>query len=357
MMAIANTLAGRGLATIGVDIPFHGGRNLGAVDQAFRFTGQKGADGWAEVSENPAYAFFDTLGDSASGTPALWPAAIRSAFIQAALDVMQATRVITVGDVSGLGQKDARLAGLSLRHDAVVYTGESFGAMIGAVYLAVEPNAGAAVLDVGGGGLVFPLLLNSAVFGPVFGSLLDGALGTSTSDPADPADTDFGYNLLNALLEAGDALANSPYIQRHPLDGRTPKHVLQSSAHLDEVVPNVANEALARGIGLEPVDLPGQAVDLAYWPMGHAVAGPVSGNLTVAGASVTGAFIQLEPATHVMLSDQRDERDYDLSMGPPFRKLAASVNVDNPTSRLQAIVATFVADYYQGNVPRVTETP
>jgi hypothetical protein len=355
IMGLANTLAGLGVATLGVDIPFHGGRNTKAVDQLFRYTGQKGADGWAEVSDNPAYVFFDTLGDSV--TPALWPAAIRSAFIQAALDVMQATRVITVGDVSALGQKDARLVGLGLRHDAVVYTSESFGSMIGSVYLAVEPNVGAAVLDVGGGGLIFPLLINSAVFGPVFGSLLDGALGTSTSDPADPADTDFGYNLLNALLEPGDALANSPYVQRHPLEGRAPKHLLQTSAHLDEVVPNPANEALARGLGLQPVDLVGQAVDLAYWPMGHSVPAPVSANVTAPGGPVTGAFIQFEPATHPMLTEQRDDRNYDLSNGPPFRKAATPVQVDNPIGRLQGIIATFVGDFYAGKVPRVTEAP
>jgi hypothetical protein len=350
-MTVANTFAARGVATIGIDIPFHGGRDVTATDLKGNFTGAAGPDGFAEVTDSPAFAFFDTTGDRDTGAVALDPSVIRSAFLQAAIDLMQQTRVISGGDLSAIGKAEPRLAALSFRHDAVAYTSESFGSMIGAVLLAAEPRIGAAVLDVGGGGLIFPLLINSAVFGPIFGSLLDGALGTSAGD--DPLETDFSYNLMNALLEAGDALANAPYVIRHPLAGASPKHVLQPSAHLDELVPNIANEALARALGLQPVDLTNQTVDLTYWPMGTSGRAPVSGNIPVGGSTVTGGFIQFEPAAHSMMSVQQEDRSYDLST-TPYRKLSAPTTIQNPTARLQAIVGDFLADFYAGRTPTIT---
>jgi hypothetical protein len=355
MMGVANTLAGSGFATLGIDIPFHGGQDPTATDTTHRFGGGSGPDGWSEISDNPSYTFLDATGNSAGGIVTFDPKAIRSAFLQAALDTMQSARLVTVGDVSAIGAKDARLAMLTLRHDAVAYSGESFGSMIGGITCAVEPTVGACVLDVGGGGLVFPLLLNSATFGPIFGILLDGALGTSTVDPSDPADTDFMYNLANELLEGGDTLAYAPYVLRRPLGTNAPKNVLQPSAHYDEVVPNIANEALAEGLGLQPVNLSsGGAVDLGFWPGATAIAAPASANVTVGGKAVTAAFVQLDPATHVMLTWQNGTHQWDVTKPPPYMKVTPTT-VMNPIVRLQAIYTRFVSDYFAGKAPSVVD--
>src|SRR6185437_4662449 len=165
-MAVANSLAAAGFATLGIDIPFHGARDATAKDVAHTFGTTPGPDGWPEVSDAPFITFLDATGSSAKQIPPFMPRAVRSAFMQAAFDMMQETRLVTVGDLSDLTTKEPRLATLTLRHDAVAFSGESFGSIIGTIACAIEPSIGAAVLDVGGGGLLWPLLLNSAEFGP-----------------------------------------------------------------------------------------------------------------------------------------------------------------------------------------------
>ncbi len=349
VMAVADTLAAQNVATLGVDIPFHGTRAAGATDSARRFgSGTITADGWGEPPGQPAFQFFDVMG-SATVKP-LDPGAIRSAFFQAAVDLAQEVRFIEVGNLAAIGVKEPRLAQLSLSHTRIAYSGESFGAIIGGIMISVEPNIGAAVLDVGGGGLIFPLLLNSATQGAVFGILLDGGLGTSTTGD-DPPDTDFSYNIFQFLLERGDPLAYAPYIITNPLAGNTPKHVLQLSAHFDETVPNPSNEALAAAIGLTPVRLPaGGEPALNYWPGAPAVLDvPVMSN----SGTVTAAFVQMEQASHGMLTTQHGAHTVDVATGPPFVPLSVAVPINNPTDRLQMIYARFISDYLAGQTPTV----
>jgi hypothetical protein len=224
--------------------------------------------------------------------------------------------------------------------------------------MAIEPRLGAAFLDVGGGGLVFPLMLGSPEFGPLISPFLDGAFGTATGDGVDPQDSDFNYNLAQMLIEAGDALAMAPYIVQHPLPGSAPKHVLQPSAHWDETVPNVSNVALARAMGALPVNLSGgHTVDLIQWPNAPVPANaPVSANLTVGGKAVTAAFIQFEPATHGMFSGRSGQRRWDLTNPMLFTKIAPT-RVSNPIDRLHRIYAGFLGDYFAGRVPTVLDTP
>ena len=356
-MAVANTLAAAGFATLGIDIPFHGARDATAKDVAHTFGTTAGPDGWPEVSDAPFITFLDATGNSAKQIPPFMPRAVRSAFMQAAFDMMQETRLVTVGDLSDLTTKEPRLATLTLRHDAVAYSGESFGSIIGTIANAIEPSIGAAVLDVGGAGLLMPLLLNSAEFAPKIAPFLDGALGTSTGSAEDPSDTDFAYNLAQMLLEEGDPIAYAPYVLMHPLGSNAPKHVLQPSAHLDETVPNISNEALAGGLGLQPVNLSnGATVDLAFWPDAPpALSAGASGNVMVGGKPVTAAFIQFEPAVHDMLTHQTGQRLEDVTQGPPYPALPQPVPVMNPIERLQTIYVSFLTDYFAGRTPAVID--
>lgn len=356
VMAVANTMASAGFATLGIDIPFHGARDLTAVDTKHHFGSAAGPDGWAEWNDNPAFNFFDAVGDQAQAIPALLPRAVRGAFMQAALDVMQEIRLVTVGDVGALGARDARLNGLTFRKDAVAYSGESFGAIYGVIAMAIEPTVGAALFDVGGGGLIFPLLLDSADEGPIFSILLDGALGTSTIDPADSPDTDFGYNLTQYLLEPGDPLAYAPYVIRFPVGGNAPKHVLQLSAHLDETVPNQANEALAGGLGLQPFDLAGGHVDLSHWPNAPTPGAlPTAANLTTPSGPRVGVFLQFDPATHGMLTTQHGQRNHDVSQPLPYPKITPPTPIDNPTVQAQAIDLRFMRDFFASGTPTVVD--
>jgi hypothetical protein len=354
VMGIANDNAAAGFATMGIDIPFHGGRDKTATDTMHTYGSGTGPDGWSEITDASFVPFFDATGNQSNGLPAFLPKAVRDAFMQAALDCMQEARLVRVGDLSAIAAKEPRLAMLSLRHDALAYSGESFGSMIGSITVAIEPNIGAASLDVGGGGLLFPLLLNSNTYGPKIAPFLDGALGTQTADPADPTDTDFAYNLAQYLLEQGDAGAYAPYIVLHPLGSNAPKHVIQPSAHFDETVPNQANVQLARGMGLQPVNLSsGGTIDLSLWTQPPAAqTAPVSGNLMVNGKPVTAAFIQFEEASHGMFNAQKGEHTADLTQPYPYPKIP-TVDIANPIVRLHAIFVSFMRDYFDGKVPTV----
>jgi hypothetical protein len=351
MMGLADSNAAAGFATLGIDIPFHGARNSSAVDLKHRFSAVPGPDGFAELTELPFVPFFDATGRPGAGIPGMLPQAIRDAFMQAAIDVQQEVRMVLTDDWSSLKSAEPRLSGLSFRTDRIGYSGESFGSIYGTLAFALEPALGAAFLCVGGGGVLFDLLFNSDRYGPKVLPLLDGALGTSTGGD-DPSDTDFAYNLMQFLLEKGDSAAYAPYVILHPLPGYAPRHVLQPSAHLDEIVPNQANVALARALGLQPVTLPqGGDVDLQYWPdPPMPLALPVSGNLSSSGQPITGAFFQFEPATHSMLLWPLDQRVADLTQPYPYPQIPP-VMVMNPTVRLQAIYISFFQDYFAGRVP------
>jgi hypothetical protein len=355
MMGLADSLAQKGIAVAGIDIPFHGARQASAMDIKHSFGGGTGSDGWADDDGSPFLDFFDAKGNARKGIPTFEPAALRSSFRQAAIDMMQLARLITAGDLSGIGARDARLAQLTLRHDALGYSGESFGSIIGGMTCAIEPTVGAAFFDVGGGGMLFPLLLNSAEFGPMIAPFLDGAFGTNTAGGIDPPESDWAYNAMAALIEQADPAAYAPYVVLHPIGGNAPKHVLMPSAHYDETVPNQANEDMARAMGLVPVTLPsGGNVDLQFWPVAPTpLTAPVSGNLTVGSAAITGAFIQMEEASHGMLLSQHGKHNDDLTQPYPYPRLPAPVPIMNPIVRLQAIYASWFADYFAGRVPSV----
>jgi hypothetical protein len=354
VMGIAESNAAAGFATIAIDIPFHGARNVSAMDEKHRFSTVPGPDGFAEVGSSlPFIGFFDVNGNRSRGIPGMLPRAIRDAFLQAAIDVQQEVRMVLTDNLSAIKAAEPRLSMLSFRTDRVGYSGESFGSIYGTLAVALEPAIGGAVLDVGGGGVLIDLLLHSNLYGPKVLPFLDGALGTQTGTD-NPPDTDFAYNLVQFLLETADAAAYAPYVILHPLPGNAPKHVLQPSAHFDEVVPNEANVGLARALGLSPVSLPqGGAVDLQDWPMAPApLAAPVAGNLTASGQPITAAFLQFETACHSMLIWPIDQQVADLTQPYPYPQISP-VTIMNPTVRLQAIYVGFFRDLFAGRAPTV----
>ena len=354
VLMVANTIAREGYAVIGIDIPFHGMRMPNPVDAVHNFTGAPGPDGLVDSGGDKAQlAFFDVGGDAMRDVLPLDPSVIRGSFQQATADILSEVRVITEGNFGGpVGARDARLASLSLSPDKVMYSGESFGSIIGGLVIAVEPKLGAAVLAVGGGGLVTPLLTWSVDFGPIFGVLLDGALGTNAS--SDPPESDFGYNLIEFLLEGADPLAFSPYVILHPLDGAKPRHVVLLQARLDEAVPNIAAEALAGGMGLEPARTSASGTISYDWtfPAPTVKQSPIMGNVQVAGVPVTAAIIQFDPAFHGMFTNQKGVRRDDASKRP-FMPLPTPLTIAGPIEALHAIYSEFAADFFNGAVPAI----
>ena len=358
LVPTANTLALQGIASILIDLPFHGARNKEATDAIHDFTMAAGPDGFGEAMADSSFGFFDVTGNAAGGIPSLLPRAIRAAFFQSVCDILQAFRLMASGDVSAIGAREPRLATLKFDDTHEVFVGESFGSMIGTIVATFEPKLDGAVLDVDGGGTIFPLLLNSAQFAPIFGTLLNGGLGTKAGDnPLDPRDTDWGYNLAEAMFDGGDSLAFAQYVvQKQSWGAASPEedrpcHILQLSAYKDELVPNPANLAVARSFGLQPLTLAdGVAPDLSGWPGVTAATGQLSANLD----GQTAVFVQFREASHGMMSERVGAHNYDLSNpdnGMP--KLATPIPIANPTDRVHAIIGPFVADVLAGKAPTV----
>jgi hypothetical protein len=359
MMSEANILALRGIASVLIDLPFHGQRTTGAVDAVYDFTGATGSDGFADDTSKTAtaaeYGFFSVSGNMAAGLPPLLPRTVRAGFFQSVVDIMQAFRLMGAGDLSALGTKEPRLATLGIDDTREAYVGESFGSMIGTIVSAFEPKLVGSVLDVDGGGTIFPLLLNSPTFAPIFGVLLDAALGTNLS-ATDPKDTDFSYNFAEWLLDQGDSLAYAPYVvAKQTWTGSTetdsPLHVLQASAFQDELVPNPANLTLAQAMGLQPLTLSdGVAPVLTGWTITAA-----TGQLTANDGGQTAAFIQFAQASHGMMSERNGAHtvsfaDASMMMWPA---LNPPVMFTNPTDRLNQIMGDFTQQALAGTAPVV----
>ena len=189
VLALANTLAARGIASISIDIPFHGARYPEAKDNRHNFGDGEGPDGLADPSGILAAPyFFDLFGDQAAAP--LDPRVQTASFRQAAIDVIALTRLLDGGDWSALGVMTPALADLSFRRGRMVYASESFGGFIGLLAVAYEPRLQAAFLAVAGGGLLGELLENSPTYAPFFMPILNGAFDVAPNevDPLyDPA--------------------------------------------------------------------------------------------------------------------------------------------------------------------------
>jgi hypothetical protein len=342
VLALANTLAARGVASISIDIPFHGGRSPDAKDDVHNFGDGEGPDGLADPTGIlVAPTFFDLFGDDDAAP--LDPRVQTASFRQAAIDVMALTRLIDGGDWSAVGQMAPALDDLGFRADRIVYASESFGGFIGLLAVAYEPRLQAAFLSVAGGGLLGELLENSPTYGPFFMPILNGAFDVAPNevDPLyDPAHTHWAYQMMGLLLGSADPLTYAPRLEEKGV------HILLAAAYSDESVPNQSGEALAGALELPWADVPGAATDgPRYLDSMEHVQLPIEGGR---------AFFELDPASHGMITRGRGERKYEVGF-PPFVGLADPVEFANPIVQLQAYLAQFAVSYVTDGTPEITE--
>jgi hypothetical protein len=343
--AVANDYARAGYATLASDALFHGSRRPGSVDMIDNVTMAAGPDGIGDPSPAGAMIwFFDFNGDKATGVASLDPRIMRDNFLQGLLDLTQVVRLAKQGDVSALAAADSQLAGLSLDASHLVYTGESFGSLLGTSVLAASPDLDAAVLAVGGGGIVSPLMVSSPAFAQLVQPLFSGAFDTSVdvNDPTLPPSAQRSLAILQTAIEPGDPAVWAPRI------AAAGKSVLFLQANHDEVMPNQAGDQMTGAAGATQIALPGltvwstQKLNYVDEPMASA---------PFAGAASTVAVVQLEPACHGMFTRFSEKRDY-LPPFPPFQKLPMSVPVSNPTELTHALAVGFF-DSYRAGVPQV----
>jgi hypothetical protein len=214
---------------------------------------------------------------------------------------------------------------------------------MGAPVLAVDPLLEAAVLDVGGGGILLDLVSNS----PQFASLLQPFVASAFDTLADighpdvlPTRAQMSLNFLQEILEPSDGLALAA-------SADPAKNVLFLFAYLDETVPNQSNQALARGWGATEVPLTAgsHALEQVTLPMASA---PYS-------ASPLRAAVQLDPAGHGMFTGQTGQHQYRPPF-PPFTKYDQPIAIVQPIVQAHALALGFI-DGFRSGAPVVNDAP
>jgi hypothetical protein len=287
VIAFAESDAGRGFASIGIDAAEHGYRFFGCTaspacpeDVANDLGGTAAPDGIADRSTNIGFlstnvgffqAFQNFLG-------------IRDNFRQTYADLLSLVRLIQGHSI------DAGL-GVTLDDSRIFYMGHSLGGLMGSGFVPIETHLQAALLNATGGGLTTLLFDNSSIGAGSLG-LVQSLLGL---DPANPFDVfALAPNLTQMIVDPADGI-NSAHLLLTP-DAGTPRNVIQVEDFGDQVVPNVSNEGLAEAAGL-PLFVP-YVQNLHQNPLTLAlVPTPRSVHANIGGAT-TAAVIQNGPATH-----------------------------------------------------------
>ncbi len=361
MLVQADTAGREGMAVLAIDLIYHGDRARPPSDTKNEITRVAVADGFGdEVGLTPGVDFFHVL--ESGGIPATHMRAMRDNLRQAAADLCAMAAFVDGGDLSlirsMLAGTDASLpTDLSFRPGAAILT-ESFGSMISAVTIAVEPRVRAAVLSVAAAGFPYPSVLHSANFSDTFSGVVLRLFDLSRvvlGDPVTGARFDPVVNLYNAALEQGDAAAFAPYVLSGELRGGTPPDLLMTMMWDDEWVPNEATEQLVGVLGVPrmpvslPTSLPGDAIRYASIPT---VSAPLAGN--VAGGTHTAGLVVYYPGVHGFLRYTRGLTWFTRST-PPFVMATTSTVVDTPLAQFHRQWARFLADAFAGTPPTIID--
>jgi len=344
VLEVSNSFAQKGFAVLGIDELWHGSRTPESVDLVNNLSGAPIPDGIGDPTGAGAVQwFFDIRGDGSRHVDALDPRYMRDNFRQAVVDLMQEVRLARGGDLAELKAADPALATLSLDGSKLTWVSESFGSILGAQVLALDPQLPAAALDVGGAGLFVDLISHSAEFAQTLQPFVAGAfdlLFDVNDAEHQPTHAQMVLHVLQTVIEPGDGLALSQFAD-------PAKHFLLISARSDETVPNTANEALAASWHASQVMFAQKTLATRYatFPMVSAPYSAPSGGLR--------AIVQLEPATHPMITVQDGTRRYRPDF-PPFIKLAAPEPVDNPIELVHAL-ATGLAESFRAGTPSVLD--
>ncbi|NOZ13371.1 MAG: hypothetical protein GXO69_06950 [Acidobacteria bacterium] len=257
-LAIANTFASAGMATISMDLVLHGDR---AGDYMNNSTGEMVPDGQLD----PSGALFLNLKSLRTS---------RDNIRQSNVDQMMMVKMLQAGvDYTGDGNPD--LVPMNF-----VYCGQSLGAMTGTNLMAIEPAIKTAVLNVPGG-IITQLLINSPTFGPV----INAGLAAEGLTPGSPEYNQF-FLMTQTVIDSADPVNYAPHVLNGDICG-VDKYVLMQEAIGDTVVPNVAGDAEARAFG---PDFP------QVKPIVHAISG-----MTTADPGVASGLFQFDTPNHGFL--------------------------------------------------------
>lgn len=259
---LADFGAPRGYATVAIDAAEHGEHPT--------------------VGGAPRDALGTLLGffgiDTASDDHLLNAAQLRDNFAGSAFDRLQLAALLEAHpDIDGDGTDDLDMSQFA-------YLGVSLGGIMGPQELALDDRLGAGVLVVPGG-RVSTIISDSDMFGVLITALR----------PAGTTDGDVRrfFPLLQTVLDRGDPVAWAPYLLESRLPGVTGLPSILCGVVLDDdTVPNIANYALGRAIGVPIV-----GTLLRDEPGFELVPSPLAGNFTLGTDVATGGLLQFDVVT------------------------------------------------------------
>jgi hypothetical protein len=379
LMDLANVLCAKGWIVAAIDSVTFGARAAESkyqVDQINVWQDApgakyKGPDGFADPvdgggtptpkgSTNGSFDFFGGLQSIA---------AIRDQFRQAGFDTAQLAQVLRASpDLAPLAT-----GGVTPKIDGshVGYIGDSLGAMEGTIAAAIEPTLNAWVLNVDGGGIFPELSAHSPTIGlqVVEAATINFGLIGDTYSFTHPL-----LQLLQNIIEPGDPLVYAPYLVKspQPLAGKptSARNVLQIQALYDEIVPNEANEALARaggwgiatpnvGSNAEVWDLKGVATNPRKTPLPDVAPDSAGAVHDTPSPGATAVMVQCSPCTHgsdiVTRAPSHNFQIpfFDPTGAPDYTAVGTPFSYAEPMDATQAMFTTFLDDALKGNVPRV----
>lgn len=349
ILNMAEPLTAKGYAVVAIDAWNHGSRlspiddvnNLGGKPD---FTGDRMLrDGFGDESGITAYfAFFENF---------MNVSAIRDSIRQSALDLSR---------VSMLIQTNPSLTALAGPYTTtphfdptrVAYLGQSFGTIIGTDLAAIEPDIALYILNVPGGGMLDQILPNSPSIGTLAVPIATQLYRTTgTLDRFHPL-----VGMLQTVFDGADSLT----FARHVLSDRfvienqflSRRHVVCLEVIGDEIMPNAATEALARGFDMQLLKPNLEVPDGMFQ-----IASPGAGNVN----SQTSILVQYSPATHgENWSAEKGKIEY--QPGYPFDgdvtfpKLPKAITITEPIYATLDQVTEALQTYFDGLAPRVRST-
>lgn len=338
LLGLANTLAVAGYASIAIDAPFHGLRAHGDVlDAVNNFTGAPEPDGFGDLGGAGVVLDFVGAFESEGVYPAFHPIYFRDALRQSAADLYSLVRAIRAGDWGELADRAPELEGVDLAESRLAFVGNSLGGIIGALFVATEPEVAAAALCVTGGYLA-ELVQDSLSFNLQLLAVLP-LLNLEAADLDYENDEPLlrpGVALWQSLLDAGDAALYGRLMQERST------HLLMTMVRNDETVPNRSTELLARTFGLPIV---GGEARYSELPMGEL---PLRSNFDVGTESVTRGLYVYEQGTHGSLLWRQGTRRAMQPPDPPFITVDP-VPVSNPVDGMQSQILALFESWRAGS--------
>ena len=299
VLAVANSLATQGFASISIDFPYHGSRTHCAWNGPLCWPDPINKNGQmlcpAQCKSGSTCGVDGKCRDKSGNLTVLpkWPIipfpqasgaafidlqslpGTREHFLQAVIDLGALSRSIQKGDWK-------KAVGYTLQKDKLYYLGQSLGGIIGATYTALDPAMDRVVLNVPGGNVV-PLFQASTYFGAHI-----KAYFKRESITAGTAKHQKFLHLAKWFVDGVDPLNVARYLMKGPLPGQgstNKRQVLVQMATLDFIIPNTFTMQLATVGGLKRKDYLAEhaflviPVEPAYLPGGRDAADFLAGKL------------------------------------------------------------------------------